>query len=65
MILIELTIGPPRLLLTMNITFTNGTRDLIINTARPRFSWKISSADRNLHQIAYQIQIHDEDQQFE
>jgi alpha-L-rhamnosidase len=37
------------------------TRDLIINTPRPRFSWKIPVVDntlhRNIQQIAYQIQL--------
>jgi alpha-L-rhamnosidase len=36
-------------------------RDLIINTPRPRFSWKIRVLDnisqRNIQQIAYQIQL--------
>ena len=47
------------------------TRDLIINTPRPRFSWKIhTSFHRNIHQTAYQIQLHstkltDKDQQFQ
>lgn len=40
------------------------TKDLVINTARPRFSWKLpSSSNRNVQQIAYQLQIRsDEDQ---
>jgi alpha-L-rhamnosidase len=38
------------------------TRDLIINTPRPRFSWKIPvsgqiSQQRNIRQTAYQIQL--------
>ena len=37
------------------------THDLIINTPRPRFSWKIRVADnkfqRNVQQTAYQIQL--------
>lgn len=37
------------------------TRDLIINTPRPKFSWKISYADnirhRNVQQTAYQMQL--------
>ncbi len=36
------------------------TRDLIINTARPRFSWKIPAVDetsRSIQQTAYQIQL--------
>ncbi|CAF1475050.1 unnamed protein product [Adineta ricciae] len=37
------------------------TNDLIVNTPRPRFSWKISVSDdalqRNIHQTAYQIQL--------
>ncbi len=37
------------------------TRDLIINTPRPRFSWKIrvsdNSSQRNIEQIAYQLQL--------
>ncbi len=37
------------------------TRDLVINTARPRFSWKIRVLDeisqRNIEQTAYQIQL--------
>lgn len=37
------------------------THDLVINTARPRFSWKISSMSnllqRNIQQTAYQIQL--------
>ena len=34
------------------------SRDLIINTARPQFSWKIGvSNQRNIQQTAYQIQI--------
>jgi alpha-L-rhamnosidase len=36
------------------------TRDLIINTPRPRFSWKIPAVDktsRNIQQTAYQIQL--------
>ncbi len=37
------------------------TRDLIINTPRPRFSWKISVSNnilqRNIQQRAYQIQL--------
>lgn len=34
-------------------------KDLVINTARPRFSWKLSmsSAERNVQQTAYQLQI--------
>lgn len=38
------------------------TRDLIINTPRPQFSWKIHSSYeaslRNIQQRAYQIQLH-------
>jgi alpha-L-rhamnosidase len=38
------------------------THDLIINTPRPRFSWKIRALDdrleRNVQQTAYQIQLH-------
>ncbi|UJR34538.1 hypothetical protein I4U23_027315 [Adineta vaga] len=41
---------------------TETTRDLIVNTARPHFSWKCSSLDtvlqRNIRQVAYQIQLH-------
>lgn len=37
------------------------TRDLIINTERPRFSWKIpvfdNQSQRNIQQTAYQLQI--------
>ena len=37
------------------------TNDLIVNTPRPRFSWKISVSDdalqRNIQQTAYQIQL--------
>ncbi|CAF1175379.1 unnamed protein product [Rotaria sordida] len=37
------------------------SHDLVINTARPQFSWKISGLDnllqRNVQQIAYQIQL--------
>ena len=37
------------------------TRDLIVNTPRPRFSWKIHNfeyeSQRNVRQIAYQIQL--------
>ena len=35
------------------------TKDLVINTARPRFSWKLSmsTAERNVQQKAYQLQI--------
>lgn len=37
------------------------TRDLVVNTPRPRFSWKIPSnndpSKRNIEQIAYQIQL--------
>lgn len=37
-------------------------RDLIINTPRPTFSWKIPSitnqSQRNIQQIGYQIQLH-------
>jgi alpha-L-rhamnosidase len=37
------------------------TRDLVINTPRPRFSWKVdvsnSISQRNIQQIAYQIQL--------
>jgi alpha-L-rhamnosidase len=37
------------------------TRDLIINTPRPQFSWKIrvlnNILERNIQQIAYQIQL--------
>ena len=34
-------------------------KDLVINTARPRFSWKLSVLEgkRNVHQTAYQLQI--------
>ncbi|CAF1431990.1 unnamed protein product [Adineta ricciae] len=39
----------------------NTTRDLIINTPRPSFSWKLRVSDnvhdRNVQQIAYQIQL--------
>jgi hypothetical protein len=50
------------------------TRDLIINTPRPRFSWKIDTSYntslRNIQQTAYQIQLHsikltDKHQQFQ
>lgn len=41
------------------------TRDLVINTARPRFSWKLpSSSNRNVQQTAYEIQIRSDDDQF-
>ena len=35
------------------------TKDLVINTARPQFSWKLSmsAAERNVQQSAYQLQI--------
>jgi alpha-L-rhamnosidase len=37
-------------------------RDLIINTPRPRFSWKIhllnNKSERNVQQTAYQMQLH-------
>jgi len=34
------------------------TKDLVINTARPRFSWKLPAFnERNVEQTAYQIQI--------
>jgi alpha-L-rhamnosidase len=35
------------------------TRDVVINTPRPRFSWKLpaTTTTRNIRQIAYQIQI--------
>ena len=37
------------------------THDLVINTPRPRFSWKIRTSDkisqRNIQQTAYQIQL--------
>ncbi|CAF1091208.1 unnamed protein product [Adineta ricciae] len=35
------------------------TKDLVINTARPQISWKISAFndDRNVYQTAYQLQI--------
>ncbi|UJR07843.1 hypothetical protein I4U23_012126 [Adineta vaga] len=35
------------------------TKDLVINTTRPRFSWKISlsNGERNIYQTAYQLQI--------
>ncbi|CAF4415909.1 unnamed protein product, partial [Adineta steineri] len=37
------------------------TRDLIINTPRPQFSWKIPTSNntshRNIEQLAYQIQL--------
>lgn len=32
-------------------------RDLLINTPRPRFSWKIDMLDRNVLQVAYQMQL--------
>jgi alpha-L-rhamnosidase len=50
------------------------TRDLIINTPRPRFSWKIRVSDnksqRNVQQTAYQMQLQSiklthKDQQFQ
>jgi len=50
------------------------TRDLVINTPRPRFSWKIpvmsNILHRNIQQIAYQIQLQSvqlsqRDQQFQ
>ena len=44
------------------------TRDLIINTPRPKFSWKIPAVDttsRNIEQTAYQIQLTDRDTSFE
>lgn len=38
------------------------SRDLMINTARPRFSWKIhTSNERNVLQRAYQLQIQSEE----
>jgi len=40
------------------------TKDLIINTPRPRFSWKIHALQRNIQQKAYQIQLQS-DQLFE
>ncbi|CAF3217555.1 unnamed protein product [Rotaria socialis] len=35
------------------------TKDLVINTERPRFSWKlsISEQERNVQQVAYQLEI--------
>ncbi|CAF1274173.1 unnamed protein product [Adineta steineri] len=40
---------------------TETTRDLIINTPRPRFSWKLPISNdptqRNIQQIAYQLQL--------
>jgi alpha-L-rhamnosidase len=35
------------------------TKDLVINTTRPRFSWKVSmsAAERNVQQTSYQLQI--------
>ncbi|CAF3720497.1 unnamed protein product [Rotaria sp. Silwood1] len=34
------------------------TKDLVINTGRPRFSWKLPlTSQRNVRQIAYQLQI--------
>ncbi|CAF0776679.1 unnamed protein product [Adineta ricciae] len=40
---------------------TGSIHDLVINTPRPRFSWKISNnnepSQRNIEQIAYQIQL--------
>jgi alpha-L-rhamnosidase len=35
------------------------TKDLVINSGSPRFSWKLSmsAAERNVEQIAYQLQI--------
>jgi alpha-L-rhamnosidase len=35
------------------------TNDLVVNTARPRFSWKLSmpTEERNIQQVAYQLQI--------
>ena len=36
--------------------------DLVINTPRPGFSWKIpNSIERNIQQVAYQIQIESND----
>ena len=34
------------------------TRDLVINTGRPRFSWKLPRiSEKNIRQVAYQLQI--------
>ena len=35
------------------------TKDLVVNTGRPRFSWKLSTStdERNIQQVAYQLQI--------
>lgn len=42
------------------------TRDLIINSPRPRFSWKIrTDQQRNIRQLAYQIQIQEKDQLYQ
>lgn len=40
------------------------TKDLIINTPRPRFSWKIDSLQRNIQQKGYQIEITQQDELF-
>ncbi|CAF1125713.1 unnamed protein product [Adineta steineri] len=43
------------------------TKDLIINTARPRFSWKIAmlETERNVLQVAYQLQIKSRNDQWD
>ncbi len=45
------------------------TQDLVINTPRPQFSWKIrvleGVSNRNVEQIAYQIQLSERDNHFQ
>jgi alpha-L-rhamnosidase len=42
------------------------TKDLVINTARPRFSWKLPVFnERNVRQTGYQIQIKSDTEQFD
>jgi alpha-L-rhamnosidase len=64
-IIVLWTIADARLLSPFDVRIdhhkVDTTRDLIINTPRPRFSWKISvsndSFQRNVQQRAYQIQL--------
>ena len=42
------------------------TRDLVVNTGRPRFSWKLPQTDkRNVQQNGYQIQIRSDKDQWD
>ena len=42
------------------------TKDVVITTARPQISWKLpATTERNVHQLAYQLQIESDDSRWD